>query len=51
MAEHGGAVEFESAKGNDLPAHLRTYEGFIALAKYGTMTVAIILILMALFLL
>jgi len=34
----------------DFIAHEQTYEGFIKLVKYGTATVAIILILMAIFL-
>lgn len=35
----------------DYPQHQQTYEFFITLVKYGTLTAIIILILMALFLL
>ena len=49
MAEHN-EVAYTSADGNDYPAHEQTYEGFITLVKYGTLTVAIILALMAYFL-
>jgi hypothetical protein len=31
--------------------HVKSYNGFLAFAKYGTVTVAVILILMAIFLL
>jgi hypothetical protein len=50
MAEHG-AVEIGTATGVNYADHLRTYEGFISLAKYGTLAVIIILVLMAFFLL
>jgi hypothetical protein len=50
MANHG-EVAYTTADGNDYPAHEATYEGFINLVKYGTATVALILILMAIFLL
>ena len=43
--------ELEAATGTEYADHLRTYEGFIHLAKYGTIAVVIILILMAFFLL
>ena len=49
MAEHN-EVAYTTADGNDYPAHEQTYEGFIMLVKYGTLTVAIILALMAFFL-
>jgi hypothetical protein len=49
MAEHN-EVAYTTADGNDYPAHEQTYEGFIALVKYGTITVVIILALMAYFL-
>jgi hypothetical protein len=49
MAEHS-EVAYTTADGNDYPAHEQTYEGFIMLVKYGTIAVAIILILMAYFL-
>ena len=38
MADHG-TVEYATATGNDLPAHERTYEGFVHLAFVGTLTV------------
>ncbi|MFL6793256.1 MAG: aa3-type cytochrome c oxidase subunit IV [Bradyrhizobium sp.] len=49
MAEHN-EVAYTTADGNDYAAHEQTYEGFITLVKYGTVAVAIILILMAFFL-
>jgi hypothetical protein len=49
MAEHG-AVEYATASGNDYAAHEATYEGFLALVKWGVITVVIVLILMAYFL-
>ena len=49
MAEHN-EVAYTTADGNDYDAHEQTYEGFIMLVKYGTATVALILILMAIFL-
>jgi hypothetical protein len=49
MANHS-EVAYTTADGNDYIAHEQTYEGFIKLVKYGTVTVAIILALMAFFL-
>jgi hypothetical protein len=49
MADHS-EVAYTTADGNDYVAHEQTYEGFIMLVKYGTIAVAIILILMAYFL-
>ncbi|MEN3347441.1 MAG: hypothetical protein V7632_1076 [Bradyrhizobium sp.] len=49
MADHS-EVAYTTADGNDYMAHEQTYEGFIKLVKYGTISVAIILILMAYFL-
>jgi hypothetical protein len=49
MAEHN-EVAYTTADGNDYVAHEQTYEGFIILVKYGTLSVAIILALMAFFL-
>jgi hypothetical protein len=43
-------VTYSTADGNDYPAHEQTYEGFIMLVKYGTISVAIIVALMGLFL-
>ena len=44
------AMTYSTAEGNDYAAHEETYEGFIRLVKYGTATVALILVLMAVFL-
>ena len=49
MADHS-EVAYTTADGNDYQAHEETYEGFIMLVKYGTIAVAIILALMAYFL-
>jgi hypothetical protein len=49
MASHG-EVAYTTADGNDYPAHEATYEGFIKLVKYGTATVVLIVVLMAIFL-
>lgn len=50
MAEHG-TVEYATASGNDYAEHERTYRMFIQLAKWGTASVVVLLILMAVFLL
>ena len=49
MADHG-EVAYSTADGNDYPAHEATYLGFLALVKYGTIAVIIIVALMAIFL-
>jgi aa3 type cytochrome c oxidase subunit IV len=49
MADHG-EVTYTTADGMDYAAHEATYEGFIKLVKWGTASVALILILMAIFL-
>ena len=49
MADHG-EVEYATATGNDYAAHEATYEGFIRLVKVSVVTLAVILILMAYFL-
>jgi hypothetical protein len=49
MSDHS-EVAYTTADGMDYPAHEATYEGFIKLVKFGSLTVAIILILMAYFL-
>jgi hypothetical protein len=41
----------EHAASTDYPAHLQSYQRFVSLAKYATLAIAIILILMAFFLL
>jgi hypothetical protein len=49
MANHG-EIAYSTADGNDYVAHEATYEGFIKLVKYGSISVALIVILMAIFL-
>jgi hypothetical protein len=49
MADHS-EVAYTTADGNDYVAHEQTYDGFIKLVKYGTVTVIVILALMAIFL-
>jgi hypothetical protein len=49
MADHN-EVAYTTADGNDYQAHEQTYEGFVTLVKYATATIALILILMAIFL-
>jgi hypothetical protein len=49
MADHG-TVTYATAPGNDYAAHEATYRGFLALVKYGTISVVLLLILMAIFL-
>jgi len=49
MADHG-EVEYATADGNDYVEHEATYKMFLGLAKWGTTTVIIIVILMAYFL-
>jgi hypothetical protein len=50
MAERG-AAEIGTADGNDYAEHERTYDFFIGLVKWGTISVVVILALMATFLL
>jgi hypothetical protein len=53
MADHNhmdGFTAYTTADGMDYPAHEATYEGFIKLVKFGTISIALILILMAIFL-
>ncbi len=49
MADHS-EVAYTTADGNDYKEHERTYLTFLALTKWGTISVAVILILMAYFL-
>lgn len=51
MAAHGGGVELGTGAQVDYRDHVRTYEGFLALFKYGTLAIVVILALMAFFLL
>lgn len=49
MADHS-EVAYTTADGNDYPAHEQTYEAFVALFKYGTIAVVVIVALMGFFL-
>ena len=49
MADHG-EVAYTTADGNDYVAHEATYLGFLGLVKYGTISVIILVALMAIFL-
>jgi hypothetical protein len=49
MADHG-EVEYATAEGNDYPAHEQTYESFLTLVKFVVITVVIIVVGMAYFL-
>ena len=49
MADHA-EVEYATATGNDYAEHERTYEFFLDLVKWGAVSVVIVLILMAYFL-
>ena len=49
MADHN-EVAYTTADGNDYPAHEQTYEGFLKLTKYTSLTLVVILALMATFL-
>lgn len=50
MAEHG-AVEIGTATGVDYTDHLNTYRRFLAMTKWVSIAVLVVLVLMALFLL
>jgi hypothetical protein len=49
MSDHS-EIAYTTADGNDYPAHEQTYEGFLALVKYGTIGVVAIVLLMYIFL-
>jgi len=49
MADHC-EVEYATATGNDYAEHEATYKLFLGIAKWGTITVIVILIMMAYFL-
>jgi Bacterial aa3 type cytochrome c oxidase subunit IV len=49
MADHGQTA-YSTADGNDYAAHEATYQGFIKLIKFGSLAVALIVIMMAIFL-
>ena len=49
MSDHS-EIAYTTADGNDYPAHEQTYEGFLALVKYGTIGVVAIVLGMYIFL-
>ncbi len=49
MAEQS-TVDFNAPPTDDYPAHLQSYKGFLGFAKYGTIVIVVILLLMAFFL-
>lgn len=49
MADHA-TVEYETASGNDYAQHEATYRGFLQLVKWGVVSTAVVLVLMAIFL-
>ena len=49
MDDHG-QVEYATATGNDYAEHVRTYRNFVTLVKSVVVVIAIILILLAYFL-
>jgi hypothetical protein len=49
MAEHRD-VEYATAKGNDYPAHERTYQLFLGLLKWHIIAIAFVLMVMAYYL-
>jgi hypothetical protein len=49
MADHS-EIAYTTADGNDYPAHEQTYEGFLALMKWGTISVVAIVGMMYVFL-
>jgi hypothetical protein len=49
MADHS-EIAYTTADGNDYPAHEQTYEGFLALVKWGTIGVVAIVLGMYIFL-
>jgi len=49
MASHG-TTEYETADGNDYAEHERTYEMFLAITKWGVISIVILLAGMAYFL-
>ena len=49
MASHG-TMEYSTAEGNDYAEHERTYEMFLTMTKWGIISIATILVLMAYFL-
>ncbi len=49
MADHG-EVAYTTADGMDYPAHEQTYEAFLTMTKWGTISIIVLLALMAIFL-
>lgn len=49
MADHG-EVQYSTADGNDYAEHERTYLLFLEMTKWGIISIVILLILMAYFL-
>lgn len=49
MADHS-EVTYTQADGMDYKAHEETYEGFLAMTKYGTLAIIAVVALMAIFL-
>ena len=49
MSDHS-EIAYTTADGNDYPAHEQTYEGFLALVKWGTIGVVAIVLGMYIFL-
>lgn len=50
MADHGEPTTYETATGNDYPQHESTYLHFVELLKWSTISIVIVLALMAFFL-
>ncbi len=49
MADHSPSGPVEMGAAMDYPEHEKTYAGFLALAKYGTLFCAALLVAMAFF--
>jgi len=49
MADHS-EVAYTTADGNDYPAHEQTYEAFLTMTKYATISLVVLMALMAYFL-
>jgi hypothetical protein len=49
MASHG-TTEYATADGNDYAEHERTYQMFLTITKWGIISIATLLVLMAYFL-
>ena len=51
MADHAPTGEVELGAEMDYPEHEKTYDIFLALTKWGTISCVVLLVLMAIFLL